>query len=106
VVLGGGANPEIDCSLPAEALPGRAVEWHAIAGHVQWREPLREGAGVRPVLDDRVSMEQLAKLAVTEHGCCAFLGFAITVDDRGIALEVRAPEESAEILTAMFGAGA
>ncbi|MGH9033902.1 MAG: MerR family transcriptional regulator, partial [Acidimicrobiia bacterium] len=106
VVLGERADPQIACSLPADAMPDRAEEWQAIAGHVQRRQPLADGAGVRLVLDHRVPMEQLAKLATAEHECCSFFAFTITVDDRGIALEVRAPEEAAEIVTAMFGAAA
>jgi hypothetical protein len=41
-----------------------------------------------------------------EQSCCSFFSFALTVDDRGVALEVRAPQDAAELVTAVFGAPA
>jgi hypothetical protein len=47
-----------------------------------------------------------ARLAAAEQACCAFFAFAITIDQRGIALEVRAPAAAEEAVTAVFGAAA
>ena len=49
-------------------------------------------------------MEDLVRLAHAEQGCCGFLAFTITIDHRGIALEVRAPAGAEDVVIAMFGA--
>ena len=49
-------------------------------------------------------MEDLVRLARAEQGCCGFLAFTITIDHRGIALEVRAPAGAEDVVIAMFGA--
>ena len=46
------------------------------------------------------------RLATAEQDCCTFFAFAITVDTRGIALEVRAPRDAFPILEALFGVAA
>ena len=38
-----------------------------------------------------------------EQDCCQFFRFAITVDTRGVALDVRAPADAFEIVESMFG---
>jgi len=45
----------------------------------------------------------LTDLVAAEQQCCRFFGFAITIDERGLALEVRAPSEPQPIVTALFG---
>lgn len=94
------------CTLPAEEMPDRAGAWQELVGYVRHREPVDDGPGVRLLLDPEVPLDELARLAVAEQGCCTFFDFAITVDQRGIALEVRAPDDAAEVVTAMFGAAA
>jgi MerR family copper efflux transcriptional regulator len=106
VILGEWADPAIACTLPAEEMPDRAEAWQDLVAHVRRREPVEDGSGVRLVLDPEVPLDELARLAVAEQGCCTFFAFAITVDHRGIALEVRAPDDAADIVTAVFGAAA
>ena len=43
-------------------------------------------------------------LVVAEQDCCQFVRFAITVDTRGVALEVRASNDAQSIVESMFGA--
>ena len=43
-------------------------------------------------------------LVAAEQDCCQFFQFAITVDTRGLALEVRAPSDAYAIVESMFGA--
>ena len=50
------------------------------------------------------SVAEIARLAAAEQGCCRFFGFAIVIDDRGLALEVHAPDDAADLVTALFGA--
>jgi len=45
----------------------------------------------------------LALLAAAEQDCCRFFGFAITIDQRGIGLDITAPSDAHAALTALFG---
>lgn len=45
----------------------------------------------------------LIGLVAAEQDCCQFVRFAITVDTRGIALEVRGPDGAQPFLASMFG---
>lgn len=104
VVLGERDGPAVACTLPADQVPGRTQGWQRLLEHATGRAPLPDGAGVRVVFDPAVPLDELSRLALAEQGCCAFFAFAITVDDRGVALEVRAPTEAADVVTAVFGA--
>jgi hypothetical protein len=48
-------------------------------------------------------LDELMRLVAAEQDCCQFFQFAITVDQRGIALEVRAPADAQAIITTIFG---
>jgi DNA-binding transcriptional MerR regulator len=105
VLLGERADPAIACTLPAGEMPGRVDDWRAVLAHVTHREPT-PGGGLRLDLGPAVPLDELVRLAAAEQGCCAFFSFAITIDHRGIALEVRAPDDAADVVTAVFGAAA
>lgn len=105
VVLGARVDAAIACTLPDEAVPGRYEDWQRLAVHVVGRQVLPTGdTGVRLQLDTTVPLDELARLVVAEQGCCAFFSFAITVDERGIALEIRCPPDAQDLVTALFGA--
>ena len=53
-----------------------------------------------------VDLGDLGRLIGAEQHCCAFFHFTLTVDAAGIALEVRAPELAADMITDLFGAAA
>ena len=105
VELGERPDPAIACTLPSGEVPDRTDDWQGVLAHVTRRDRTTDG-GLRLTLDQDVALDEVARLAAAEQGCCAFFSFAITVDHRGIALEVRAPEEAGEIVTAVFGVGA
>lgn len=105
VELGERTDPAIACTLPAGEVPDRIEHWQGVLAHVTHRDRTTDG-GLRLTLDQDVALDEVARLAAAEQGCCAFFSFAITVDHRGTALEVRAPEEAGEIVTAVFGVGA
>ena len=105
VVLGERPDSVIVCTLPAGEMPDRMEDWQTVLAHATHRERTPDG-GLRLSLGDEVPLDELARLAAAEQGCCTFLAFAITVDHRGIALEVRAPDDAAGIVTAVFGAAA
>ena len=105
VVFGTRGDPTIACTLPAGEIDGRVKDWQVVLDHVTGRERTPDG-GLRLSLDGAAPLDELGRLAVAEQGCCAFFSFAITVDSRGIALEVRAPEDAADLVAAVFGVAA
>ncbi len=97
-------EPGIACTLTTEALRRRLTDWHGLAQHVDIHEPIDDG--VRCVFADTVPTAQLMRLVMAEQACCQFLRFAITVDTRGTALEVRCPDDARELVEALFRAAA
>jgi MerR family transcriptional regulator, copper efflux regulator len=97
------ADPQIACSLSAGSMNGRIQDWQALLAHVVRREALEDG--VRCVFAVSVPSGELVRLVAAERDCCQFFQFAITVDARGVALEVRAPAEALPVVESMFGAG-
>jgi MerR family copper efflux transcriptional regulator len=103
VVLGARpADPPIACSLEPGAVPERLTAWRSVLDHALGRVATADG-GLRIELDGGVSVEQLAGLIAAEQKCCPFFAFSITVDTRGVGLEVRAPDGAADVVAAMFG---
>ncbi|MFN8053701.1 MAG: MerR family transcriptional regulator [Acidimicrobiales bacterium] len=97
-------DPVIACTLSAGSMRGRLADWDALLAHVARRTPI--DGGVRCEFGASVPVEQLMRLVAAEQDCCQFFQFAITVDTRGVALEVRAPGDARSILASMFGAAA
>ena len=62
--------------------------------------------GVRLEFAAGADVNEIARLSVAEQDCCRFLSFALTVDGRGIGLDVRAPEDAKMVVHALFGAPA
>lgn len=105
VAFGAGGDPAIACTLPVDEIDGRVEDWQAVLDHVRGREQMADGR-LRLSLDEDAPLGELGRLAVAEQGCCAFFSFAITVDSRGVALEVRAPDDAADLVAAVFGVAA
>lgn len=97
----GAGEPAIACTLPAGSIKGRIADWQSLLAHVERREPI--AAGIRSVFAHTVPTDELIRLVAAEQDCCQFFRFAITVDSRGIALEVRASEDALSIIESMFG---
>ena len=95
------AEPPIACSLDAGDAEARVGEWQSVLSHATSRIAI--DGGVRLVFGANPPLADISRLAVAEHDCCRFFAFAITVDERGTALEVRAPDGADEILAAVFG---
>lgn len=95
------AAPPVSCTLPVDQLPGRLEEWEEVLTHVHTREAV--DGGVRLLLDPSLEIDRLARLVGSEQSCCSFFAFSITVDSRGVGLEVRAPAEAQPILESLFG---
>lgn len=94
-------EPAIACTLSAGSKKGRIADWQSLLAHVERREPI--DGGVRSVFAPSVPIGDLMRLVAAEQDCCQFFRFAITVDRRGVALEVRAPGDALEIVESMFG---
>jgi DNA-binding transcriptional MerR regulator len=94
-------EPAIACTLSAGSMKGRIADWQSLLAQVERREPI--DGGVRCVFAPSVPTGDLMRLVAAEQDCCQFFRFAITVDTRGVALEVRAPEDALEIVESMFG---
>jgi DNA-binding transcriptional MerR regulator len=95
------AAPPVACTLDPDELPGRLRDWKDFGAHVVARTPV--DGGVRLQLHPTAPLDELAQLMKAEQGCCAFFAFALTVDSRGVALEVRAPAEGLAAVEALFG---
>lgn len=102
VTLVAAGDAPIACSLADEAVSTRVQEWHAVLGGVQRRDAI--AGGMRLQLATDADLAEISRLAAAEHACCGFFAFALTVDRRGPALEVTAPADAQDVLTALFGA--
>jgi DNA-binding transcriptional MerR regulator len=95
-------DPPIACTLGAGEMQDRLTEWDRLLRHAIGRSPLASG-GLRVEFDERIDVGALARLVVAEQACCAFFRFAITVDGRGVALEVDAPADALDLVAGLFG---
>lgn len=59
--------------------------------------------GVRVRFGSGIDIGELARLTLAEQECCRFFSFAITVDRRGVGLEVVAPDDALPSVHALFG---
>ena len=94
----------IACTLASQSMQGRLEEWQALLAHIVRRESV--DGGLRATFGPATPLHELIRLTAAEQDCCQFFNFAITVDSRGIALEVRAPSDGLPVLHALFGAPA
>jgi MerR family transcriptional regulator, copper efflux regulator len=98
----------ITCTLSSASLGQRLDDWHAVldgqdSDSTGVRSRRAIDGGIRLDFDDGVDVGELARLAAAEQDCCRFFAFAVTVDARGVGLEVRAPGEAADLVHAVFG---
>jgi hypothetical protein len=97
-----GDGPPIACTLAPADVPDRLADWQAVLARAG-RRTLGADGMLRIELADGVALDELTRLVVAEQGCCAFFAFAITIDGRGVGLEVRAPDGATELVTSLFG---
>ena len=89
------------CTLGSQAMQSRLDEWQRLLEHVEDREAI-EG-GLRATLAPATPLTELTRLIAAEQECCQFLAFAITIDSRGVALEVRSPLDALPVLHSLLG---
>ncbi len=95
--------PVIACTLDPVELPGRIAAWKAIVAGATARTTTDSGA-TRLELGTAVDVRELATLVAAEQACCAFFAFAITVDQRGVGLEVHAPPDATGLIDELLSA--
>jgi len=95
-------EPPIACTLNGGDMGQRLDDWQDLLTHVTARTPVDDG--IRLTFAPDVPLDRVAALAAAEQDCCRFFRFALTVDTRGTALEVRAPADAHDLLGALFGA--
>ena len=91
----------IACTLGSQSMRGRLDEWQRLLAHVVRRDPI--DGGLRATFGPGTPLDELMRLAAAEQDCCQFFRFSITVDTRGIALEVRSPDDATPVLQSLFG---
>jgi len=91
----------IACTLGAVDMDRRLDDWQSALRHVDERSAI--DGGVRLTLAADAPIEEIARLAAAEQDCCRFFAFALTLDHRGTALEVRAPDDGQDVLAGLFG---
>jgi MerR family transcriptional regulator, copper efflux regulator len=103
--IDGPCGDECACTLEPDAMGDRVAEWQSILEGALARTRTVDGA-LRVEFSDELDVAALAALVRAEQRCCAFYSFAITVDRRGVGLEVRVPDGAEELATSLFGAPA
>lgn len=96
-------GPTVACTLSSGEVDARVAAWQSILTAVEHRQSIP--GGLRLELAAGASVGEIARLALAEHECCRFFSLALTMDDRGIALEVTAPADGRPVLDALFGGG-
>ena len=81
----------IACTLGAGEVPDRLAAWDRIMASATTPGLRLPSGGVRLEFESGVDIGELGRLVVAEQACCAFFQFAVTVDGRGVGLEVDAP---------------
>ncbi len=94
-------TPPIACTLGSQSMLGRLDEWQRLLGHVESRDQI--DGGLRATFGPATPLAELMRLAAAEQDCCQFFTFVITIDSRGVALEVRAPDDGLPVLHSLFG---
>jgi DNA-binding transcriptional MerR regulator len=90
----------IVCTLPVADIPDRLGAWRALMANATATARLDDGARVE--FGHGVPAETIASLAAAEWQCCAFFRFTVVIDDRGVALEVRAPAGAQPMVDALI----
>lgn len=94
----------IVCTLGTQSMRGRLDEWQRLLEHVEQRESMSDG--LRVTFGPMAPLAEVSRLAAAEQDCCQFFAFAITIDGRGVALEIRAADDALPVLHSLFGAAA
>ena len=98
-------EPVIACSLDAGSVPDRISDWQALVARAVRREPITGGVALQFDASPELVAE-VARLAAAEQDCCTFFTFTLQMTTGQVRLEVRAPDDAADVVAAMFGTAA
>lgn len=93
-------EPSIACTLDVTQMGARVQEWEHLLKGVVARSAI--DGGVRLRFGPGTDVTELARLAAAEQDCCRFFRFDLSIDTQGVALEVRAPGEATDVVSALF----
>ena len=93
------------CDIAADAgdAANRVGVWQDVIGKVTGRAAIAGGIALQFPLDGGLAAT-VAGLAAAEYRCCSFGSYTVVVDERGLRLEVRMPDQAAPHLASIFGA--
>jgi MerR family transcriptional regulator, copper efflux regulator len=94
--------PPIACSLSPAAVAERVGRWQQLLAHATDRRAVDGGLAIHFPPGAKLT-GRVVKLAAAEEACCPFYEFTIRLTPAGVVLEVRAPAEASELVTAVFG---
>ena len=92
-------TPPMNCSLPDADREARIAAWKALLGTAT-RDTAPGPLRLRFVTP--APLAEIVQLAEAEHACCGFFTFMITIDTRGVTLEVTAPADRQTMLQHVF----
>jgi hypothetical protein len=92
------------CTLEAGGgdLAERLDQWRAVLGQASGREEVDGGIAVT-FGHDIARTAELARLLAAEYACCSFASYHLTIDARGVRMEVRTPAHAPDAFAALFG---
>ncbi len=96
------AEPVIACSLEPGSVPSCVADWQELLARAVRRESVDGGVALT-FLAGAELVADTARLAAAEQTCCPFLTFSLHLTSGELRLEVRAPDDAADVLSAMFG---
>jgi len=102
--LAGTESGVIACSLQPDAVGARIRDWDRVLGSATTRSDIPNG--VRVFFSRDVDVSALVELAAAEQDCCSFFHFDIGIGADGVTLDVTGPDDSQQVITAVFGAAA
>ncbi len=88
----------VACSLTGQQQEERAEQWRRVLAGAE-QEPIPEGVRLSLPADQAGAV---AGLAAAEQDCCPFFDFRLHLQNGCAHLEVRAPAEAADLVTALF----
>jgi hypothetical protein len=94
----------IVCTLDVDGgnMAERLGEWRTILAQATGREAVDEGIVV--TFDhDIARTAELARLLAAEYSCCSFASYHLSIDARGVRMEIRTSPEARDALAAVFG---
>jgi hypothetical protein len=95
--------PAVACTLSASAAAERADRWRALL-HESLLRRSATPRGLRLEFRPQPAVAaELDALVAAERECCAFLTMRVQRADERLVLDVDAPPEAREVITAMFG---